>query len=253
MAEQSDKTSLVKSIARAIDILKVLGDGADTLRDICGRLSICKSTGHRALQALEASGSVVHDPVKRRYYLGPLLLRLASNPSVSHQSLVMCALDEMQRLQEISGETVGIQVPIGTLRVFVEELPSRHSLRQSMGKGHFVPLHTGSGGRVLLAELSDSELNRILKYIKFVPSELNTPKDSDALLKEVEKARSLGYAVVNNERVSGGAGISVPVKNYICPVALSIFGPNTRFTDPTIFLEELKKSAENISKNLLEI
>jgi hypothetical protein len=45
------------------------------------------------------------------------------------------------------------------------------------------------------------------------------------------------------------AGISVPVKGYICPVALCVIGPKFRFK-PKSILDELKQSSTRISDRL---
>lgn len=243
------KPALVRSVARAADILKTLGDGVYTLREICARLDLSKATVHRLLRALEASGLVVHDILTRQYLLGPLVVKLASNPLIAHESLRMCSLDEMSHLRDVTGETVALQIRVGMLRLFLEEVPSLQSIRHVVGKGHVAPIYSGSAGRILLSELPKGELDKILKHITTIlPSK--TQVDTRLLVKEIETARTQGYSVALGEHVPGGAGISVPIKNYVCPVALSVFGPGSRFKNPLIILNELKASGERISRNL---
>ena len=65
------------------------------------------------------------------------------------------------------------------------------------------------------------------------------------------KARDEGYAASFGERAAGSASISVPINNYICPVVLSILGPEDRFSSKMMeLLDELKLSAARISKRL---
>jgi hypothetical protein len=45
------------------------------------------------------------------------------------------------------------------------------------------------------------------------------------------------------------AGISVPVKGYVCPVALSLFGPKFRFK-PLDAWNDIRESAGRITERL---
>ena len=71
-------------------------------------------------------------------------------------------------------------------------------------------------------------------------------------MEEIGKARIQGYAVSFSERVPGSASISVPVKGYVCPVALSVLGPESRFRTTVMMdhLEEIKGSSARISEKL---
>ena len=56
------------------------------------------------------------------------------------------------------------------------------------------------------------------------------------------------------ESTEGVAGLSVPVRNYIDAISLTIAGPEKRFSPIMMnFLGELKKKAKEIEQELLEI
>lgn len=57
------------------------------------------------------------------------------------------------------------------------------------------------------------------------------------------------YAISIGEAHKGAVGISVPVRNYVCPVALCLLGPEFRFNSIDL-LDELRKSGDLISKKL---
>lgn len=60
-----------------------------------------------------------------------------------------------------------------------------------------------------------------------------------------------GYAVSSGETLEGAISISVPIRGYFCPVALSIFGPKFRFeTHLMDCREKMEKSAKRISKKI---
>jgi DNA-binding IclR family transcriptional regulator len=253
VSTSNEGTHLVKSLGRVLDILMSLRDGAERLNDISSRLNMSKSTTHRLLKTLEYSHLVTQDPINRRYYLGPLVFSLSSNPNTTHQSLIVFTYDEMKRLRDLSGETVALEIRIAVERMILEELPSPQSLRHTLGKGTFRPLYTGAGGKVLLSELPKSELEIILNNIKLVPFTPSTITDREELMNEIKETRRRGYATSLGELIPYSSSIAVPINNYVCPVALSVFGPASRFSNMEDILKEMKKAVAQISKRLPQL
>lgn len=245
---------IVNSVAKSTDILRSLYSGLERVSDLSDKLHLSKSTIHRFLKTLEASELVTQDPITRRYYLGPLILKLASKPFIAHQNLIVCSFEEMKYLTDLSRETVVLHVRIGLERICLEELQSPENIKYTSGKGFIAPIYTGSAGKVLLSGLEDNELQILLQNIRLIPIGPNTITDKKILLKELEKVRKQGYALSFGERVPGSASISVPVKSYVCPVALSVLGPDNRFSLDKMMnvLKEMKRCASRISKKFIE-
>jgi DNA-binding IclR family transcriptional regulator len=243
------RTVTVNSINRAARILILLGGGINRLSDIHERLDLTKGTTHRLLKTLESSGLVVQDPVTRRYHLGDLILRLASKPEISHETLVLFALDGMKFMQHLSGETVMLLIRAGLNKMIIEELTSSHTIKFSQGKGFTAPIYAGSSGKLLLSEMSDDHLKIILRNIEMHAISPNTITDKTVLLQELGRIRANGYATSFGEGTLGAAAISVPIWNYVCPVAFCVMGPETRF-EPESILKELRSTAMSISRKL---
>lgn len=253
MRNKISKVPTVQSVVRATEILKCLGDGLERLTDISKKLNLSKTTTYRLLKTLEVSGFAIQDPVTQRFYVGHLVVQLASNPYISHHWLLICASDDIQRLRDLSGESVGLQVKIGTQRMFLEVLLSNQSIRLTFDKGFVAPLHIGAGGKVLLSELPENERQMILDHTK-VTMRTNEIIDKEALIREVNQIKTKGYAITFSETIPGSGGISVPIKNYICPVALGVFGPEERIKkNMTDLLKMVKESADRISRKLSEL
>lgn len=242
---------MVNSVSRAAKILSMLSSGKNRITDICKELHLSKSTTHRLLKTLEECGFVIQDPKSHQYFLGHLIIKLSSNPLITHQKLILCADEEMRRLREMSGETVTIHIRIGTQRICLEEMPANQNIRYGVGKGTVSPIYAGSAGKILLAELKDEELSHLLENIKLLPVGPNTITDRKVLMKEIEKVRKQGYAISSGETLEGAISISVPIRGYFCPIALSIFGPKFRFAPKILsFKEKMEKSARRISRKL---
>jgi DNA-binding IclR family transcriptional regulator len=240
-----------QTISRAADILKVLNEGKLGVTAISKKVGIHKASVHRLLSSLEAKGFATKDLYSKEYCLGPVFLTLASNYIGGHQNLCMFAYSEMEHLWRLSGETVSLLIQVGMHAVCLEELGSTKSTKNVMGKGNILPLYAGSG-KALLAQLPSDKLKVVLDNIQLDPLGPNTITDKDTLIAEIDKIRKLDHATSFNEKDAGGAGISVPIKNYVCPATLSIIGPESRLT-PNIksLLGSLKSSVERISERLL--
>jgi IclR family acetate operon transcriptional repressor len=246
------ETKQINAIHRGVKVLKVLAQGINRLEDIYPRLGLSKSTTHRILISLTAAGLAFQDPVTRFYHLGPTLLELASNPQVSHHMLVACAQNELVRLNKLIQESALLMVACGLQRLVVKEVPSPLDISFSFKKGHSMPLHVGSSGKVLLSMMDDKAFEVVLRNLELVSLGPNTITEEGVLRKEIELIREQGYATSFGETQEGTAGVSMPVRNYTIPVTLCILGPEFRFT-PTDHLEEIRKSARRISNNLKKI
>lgn len=246
------KTKQINAIHRGVKVLNVLSQGINRLEDIYPRLGLSKSTTHRILISLTSAGLAFQDPVTRFYHIGPGLLKLASNPQISHHMLINCAQNELMRLNKLTQESALLILACGIQRLVVKEVPSVLDISFSFKVGHSMPLHVGSSGKVLLSMMDDKELEVVLQNLDLVSLGPNTITQEDVLRKEIELIRKQGYATSFGETQAGTAGISVPIKNYTGPVVLCVLGPEFRFS-PTTYLEEIKKSTLRISNKLKEI
>jgi DNA-binding IclR family transcriptional regulator len=158
----------------------------------------------------------------------------------------------MQYLWELSGETVSLIIMIGLYGMCLEEYDSHQSIKYTTGRGTVTALHVGSGSKALLANLPDNRLKAILNDLEFNTIGPNTITKKNALIDEINRIKQLGYATSFGERTPGGAGISVPIKNYVYPAAISVIGPDTRL-EPKLssLVDDMKKSANRISEKLL--
>jgi IclR family transcriptional regulator, KDG regulon repressor len=243
----------VNSIVRAINIMKSLNQGSLRVVEISEKLGLNKSTVYRLLKTLEDSGFIAQDAITRKYYLGSAIISLASSPIVSNEKLIICAQQEMTRLCKLSCETVILEIQFGTNRMYLEAVESSEAIRYRQTRGHFAPLCVGAGGRALLSLLPHQDLEKYLESVELTPAGPNALLDKKLIIKEIDKVAQQGYATSSKERTSYGSSISVPIKNWVVPAALSIVGPTERWKPRMIsILPELKASADRISKRLLE-
>jgi DNA-binding IclR family transcriptional regulator len=230
--ERSVSPTRVQVVERAIDILNALGKGRATLSEVTRDVGLPKGTTFRILGSLQYEKLVVKDPVDSSYQLGPGFLRLSQTQTPWFGALTILAKPAMDQLLDQAGETVALHVRVGSERVCVAELPSPQQIRYSAEVGAPVPLYVGAAGKILLAELDPTALERMLKALELKPITEGTILDRDELTVEVGQAREQGYAQSIGERVSNAAAISVPIElESGLGAALSLLGPADRFTE----------------------
>jgi DNA-binding IclR family transcriptional regulator len=165
----------------------------------------------------------------------------------------MCAIEEMKRLWDISEETVTLDIQVGTQRIHLQDIPSKHDLKVSREGMLKTPLYAGATGKVLLSQLGDNEVGVILKNMDLVPLTQNTITKKEILLEQLKKIRKQAHAVSFGERIDGAIGIAVSIKNYFHPTALSILGPEYRLR-PRVkeLIEEMRVSKRFIEESIME-
>ena len=111
----------------------------------------------------------------------------------------------------------------------IEELLGLRPIKYSFGKGNIMPWNVGCSIQSLPAELSDADIRKVLNGIELIKYTSRTNTTKNQLLDSIRDARIKGYAISTGTYEEGAAAISVSIKNYIMPVALSILGSEKEF------------------------
>jgi IclR family transcriptional regulator, KDG regulon repressor len=232
--------------------MQSISKGNGKISQIATDVNLTKGTTHRLLATLVKARFMMQDPISLEYSLGPALLELASNPIVTHTNLVNCALEQMKHLRDLTDETVVLHVRSGLERVCIACVESTQVIRYTNAVGFVAPLYLGGAGKILLAEEEDHNLSLIIDNMHLIPITPQTITDRVKLMEEIGKVREQGYASSFGERIEGSASISVAVRNYIMPVALSVYGPMSRCNIDGInnLADQMKAASKKISKKL---
>lgn len=227
-----------QAVSRAVSILKVFesANSGLTAAQIAGQLNLNRSTVHRLLSVLEAEGLVARDttfngePRNSAYRLGPTLVSLGGL-ALRQINLRAIALPQLRALAQKSGETVDLELLVGSDVMIIEEVQGEHMLRVGVGDnvGSRYPAHATSTGKLLLAGLSEAELKATLpnKLAALTPF---TVTDKQILRDQFDEARRLGWASSWEELEIGLAAIGAPItgREGETIAAVSISGPTAR-------------------------
>jgi len=242
---------MTKSVARATEVIRALSEGICTIVDISKRLDLNQSTVFRILNTLKEMGFVAQNETTREYYIGYSISRLAFSNINIHRCLIASVHSEMKYLWEQTKETVSLHIQSGMHAMLIEQILSEYDLRFSEKKFESSLRYAGSIGMTLLSQLEDNILEILIKHLNIATFTKHTITDKTLLLEKIQKIKKQGYAISFGEVVEGTVAISVPVKNYPCPVALSVVGPENRLSryvtelTPTM-LEISGKASQNV-------
>jgi DNA-binding IclR family transcriptional regulator len=227
-----------QAVSRAVSILRVFEstNGALTAAQIAAKLDLNRSTVHRLISVLEAEGLITRDhtfhsePRNSAYRLGPTLVSLGGL-ALRQINLRASALPHLRALAQKSGETVDLELLVGSEVMIIEEVQGEHMLRVGVGDniGSRYPAHATSTGKLLLAGLSEAELKTALPH-KLAALTPFTVTDKQILRDQLDEARRLGWASSWEELEVGLAAIGAPItgRDGETIAAVSVSGPTAR-------------------------
>lgn len=218
----------VQSVERAVTILEILARAGEAgVTEMADEIGVHKSTAFRLVSTLEKSGLVEQAEDRGKYRLGVGLLRLAG-ATTARLDVVQEARPICRKLSSDTGETVNIAVLSDRSAFYLDQFSGSSALQPHNWVGQHIPLHATSNGKVLLSELPDDELARIVPSLPSYTE--NTITTKKRLRRELEEVRAQGYAIATDELEIGLAAMAAPIRNAHGDViaSLSISGPTFR-------------------------
>ncbi|GAA4335324.1 IclR family transcriptional regulator [Pigmentiphaga soli] len=179
-----------------------------TLSEVAARTGLTRAAARRYLLTLAKLGYADYDgkhfrPALRVMRLGYSLLSTSPLPLMA-QSI----LDELARE---TGEVTSLAVLDEREVVFLARSQSQRVLMPTIGVGTRLPVHSSASGRAILSQKSDAEVQLLLGHLPIAAWTPKTELDPRAILRHVQRARRLGYAISEEELELGVTGLSIPV------------------------------------------
>ncbi len=201
----------IQSLVRGLAVVRAFdGDHPRlTLADAARRAGLSRATARRVLHTLVTEGYAATDG--RTFRLTPRILELGF-AYLSALGLPAVAQPHLEALSATVGESTSLAVLDGDQVVYVARVATRRIMSVGITVGTRFPAYATSMGRVLLAGLDDAAVADLLAgdLVALTPRTLT---DRAALRTEVERARSRGWAVVEEELERGLRSIAAPVRD----------------------------------------
>ncbi len=251
--------NLVQTIERASTILDILGQSPQgiSIRDVSAKINLPKGTTHRLLSSLSYFGYVRQDSKTRNYFLGFKLVELG-NLLLTQIDLRKEAEPFLRELVERTKETVHLVFLDRQEIVYIDKVETAHGsggLRMASRVGLRNPVHSCAVGKVLLAYLTEEELDQMIKEKGLPKRTENTITDLIQLKEHLKAIRTQGYAIDDEENEKGIRCVAASIHNEVgkAVAAISISGPAFRITRKIIqesLKREVMETALKISQRL---
>ncbi|MGA6982351.1 MAG: IclR family transcriptional regulator [Candidatus Sulfotelmatobacter sp.] len=241
------------AVERALAMLEAVAQESEGLSnaEISRKLRIPKSSASYILRTLEAQNYLTRDG-SGKYRVGLKILSLSRGALIG-LDVRGVALPIMRHLTQRTGLTCHLAILDGPEAVYVEKVEPEGFIRMDTWVGRRMRVHATSVGKALVAHIAQDSLENILKG----GMEKRTPKSITTLprlLKELEKVRTQGYAVDDEENNLGARCVGAPVFNDrgLIEAALGLSGTTQQVSPQTMpaIVESLKDAARQISMGM---
>ncbi len=202
-----------------------------TLQSLVEETGLPKPTLHRMLQQLEGAGILQRDGDGRQYGTGIRFRRLAESVLLNNTTHGARRAVLRQLVQEV-GESCNITALSGSEVLYLDRVETAAPLRFYLQPGSRVPVHSSASGKAFLTQLSPAQRRRLLGHVPLPGYTPQTITTLEGLEREVEQIRQVGYALDQEEFLSGLLCIAVlvPSNSGRSNLAVAIQGPIVRLT-----------------------
>lgn len=236
---------------RALNILEfVCVTGSASADEISDALNIPKSTAYRLLRALRERDYIRHTS-PNSFEVGHRLLTLQGTAERQNR-LLQIARPHLRQLSRSTGQTAHLAVLSATQLGYVDTVVGQSGL--SIYPSPNSPLHCTALGKVLLAFQPEPLREGAIGHLTLEKRTPNTITSTAALVEHLERVRTLGYALDNEEFNLGVRCIGAPIRNAAGDViaAISISGFAAKFVGEAFpaLVSGVLETARAISKEL---
>lgn len=244
----------VQSIDRALDIIEVLSQENDGLgvTEIASRIGLPKSTAHRIIATMAERGYLSRTD-KGVYKIGLKLIEAVSC-YINSLELQTEARPYVAQITAELGLTSHLGVLDGDQVVYIEKMDVFSNVRMYSQIGVRVHSYSCSLGKCLLSNFSANQIRKIMVNCSFMRFTKKTLGSVDELLADLDKVRSRGWAIDDEEAEIGHRCIGAPIYDYRGDIiaAISASGPTSILTEDRIesVAQYVRKQALEISKSM---
>ena len=220
----SANSEFIQSFAKGLLLIEAFA-GKNTSLNISEAAKLTKMTraaARRYLLTLLDLGYVTQ--IGNDFRLTPKVLRLSETYIASNP----LAIDSQEILDELSkelNESTSIGVLDGNEVVFIARSTSKRILTIELGVGTRIPAYCSSMGRVILSGMDPTAMLELISQSELIQRTKFTLTKQNQLLGEIEKTKTQGYSLSDQEIELGLRSLSVPIINksgkYVAALAIS--------------------------------
>jgi DNA-binding IclR family transcriptional regulator len=204
VTDERNKPNLVKSAARTLDVLEYLAEhpGGASLSDMQVSFNIPFSSLYNLASTMVQKGFLSRNDQTNIYHLGPKVGRLASS-YFEQVDIIQLAEPYMRALTRLTGETTSLTVLRDDRIVFIHKVVGESVLQIVNPVGKTLAAHATGSGKVMLACLPETDLDRLYPQEDLPVFTSNTISTKTKLKEVLKEVAECGYSYDNEESSEG--------------------------------------------------
>lgn len=248
----SNSPEFVEALARGLSVLEAFDakDPEMTLAELSRKVGMSIATVRRNVLTLEALGFIRRH--NKHFLLAPRILTLGS-AYLNAFNVEEAVTPELHRITSLFGDAANMAVLDGTNVLYIAHLSESRGVRRNASLGVTYPAYATSMGRVLMAALTEEEMDRFFQAYTPVKLTDYTVTDRSELREILVETRAKGYSITVDQLDYGITALAVPVKDntgrVVCAINSSGYTP--RLTPEELVeqrLPELRLAANRLSQ-----
>ena len=243
--------SFMTSLARGLAVVKAFSDQrrAMTIAQISHKTGIPRAAVRRCLYTLKQLGYA--DSEANNFFLKPKILTLGYS-YLSSTPLTISAQPCLNLISRALNESCSLAVLDDYDVLYISRSATSRVMSVALNAGSRLPAYCTSLGRVMLAAMSEPELEAYFAKVNLRAHTERTIVSEQRLREILEEVRQSGYAIVEEELEIGLCSIAVPVRGAsgATVAALNVGAQATRVTRSQLeqnFLPTLLNAASELS------
>ena len=208
------KFKKVPAIDKCFAILQHLAKSKQALgiSEISKQLKLNKSTVFNIIYTLKYIG-VLEQYNDGKFHFGTLLY-LLGNSNGRRSELIQTIHPYLEKINQETKLSAFLGIRSELRAIIVDKVDTAYDIKISSEIGMILPLLAGAGGKALLCQLSDEEIDHIVSANALKQFTSKTCTDRNEFKKDVCKIRKDGIAFDDEEYIEGIVAFAVPLKAY---------------------------------------
>lgn len=204
----------VPAIDKCFTILQLLSKSTQALgiSEISKQLGLNKSTVFNIIYTLKDI-EILEQHDDGKFHFG-MLLYLLGNSNGNKSELIQTVHPYLEKINRETKLSAFLGIRSELRAIIVDKVDTANDIKISSEIGMRLPLLAGAGGKALLCQLSDDEIDHILTENPLKPFTSKTCTDGKEFKKDILKIRQDGLAFDDEEYIEGIVAFAIPLKAY---------------------------------------
>jgi DNA-binding IclR family transcriptional regulator len=245
----------VPAIEKCFAILQLLAKSKQALgiSEIAKQLKLNKSTVFGIIYTLKHL-DVLEQHQDGKFQFGTLLY-LLGNANGQKSELIQTVHPYLEKINRETKLSAFLGIRSESRAVILDKVDTAYDIKISSEIGMRLPLTAGAGGKALLSQLANQDIDRILNANTLKRFTAKTCTNKSQFKKQVIKIRENGIAFDDEEYIEGIVALAVPLKTYRSDLQAAVWAVGLRQQVRTETLpaisDLLKKTAKEINQRFL--